>query len=93
MSKTNDGGPAFPHLGTYKGADGNYHPTPTQYEGMSLRAWLVGQAIAGLDLEEWIDKVLQDGTMNSKKAYGVIATHAIGVADAAIAALNQEPQQ
>lgn len=35
--KKNDGGPAFPHLGFYHGVDGNLHPTPTQYEGLSLR--------------------------------------------------------
>jgi hypothetical protein len=40
-----DGGPAFPHLGLYQGADGNLHPTPTQYEGLSLRDWFAGQAI------------------------------------------------
>lgn len=34
----NDGGPAFPNLG-YNNKD--------SYNGMSLRTWLVGQALAG----------------------------------------------
>ena len=47
MSQTNDGGPAFPHLDLYAGA-GNSQPTPTQYNGMSLRDWFAGQALAGM---------------------------------------------
>lgn len=35
----NDGGPAFPHDGRFTQS----HP------GMSLRAWLAGQALAGMD--------------------------------------------
>lgn len=47
MDQTNNGGPAFPHLDLYAGA-GNSQPTPTQYNGMSLRDYFAGQALAGL---------------------------------------------
>lgn len=43
MTQTNDGGPAFPHLDLYTGA-GNPHPTPVQYNGMSLRDWFAAHA-------------------------------------------------
>ena len=39
MEKTNDGGPAFPRTGA---------PYVQAYEGMSLRDWLAGQALAGI---------------------------------------------
>ena len=39
MTQPNDGGPAFPRSGS------NYVDTQ---EGMSLRDWLIGQALAGL---------------------------------------------
>jgi hypothetical protein len=48
MSTQNTGGPAFPHLGLYPGADGNLHPAPTMHGGMTLRDWFAGQALAGL---------------------------------------------
>lgn len=87
MSKINDGGPAFPNMGgALRGGDGTE-------SGMSIRAYLAGQAVAGLNLEEWIDRVLKDESMNSEKAYGVIATYAVGVADALIAELNKETLQ
>ena len=42
MDKINDGGPAFPQdLQGRRGDD-------PQYQGMSLRDWLIGQALAGL---------------------------------------------
>lgn len=43
-----DGGPAYPHLGLYPGADGNLHPTTTQHCGMTLRDWFAGQIVAGM---------------------------------------------
>lgn len=46
MSQIDNGGPAFPHLDLYAGA-GNSQPTPTQYNGMSLRDYFAGQALAG----------------------------------------------
>ncbi len=45
MSTQNTGGPAFPHLGLYPGADGNLHPAPTMHGGMTLRDWFAGQAL------------------------------------------------
>jgi hypothetical protein len=74
MSKFDDGGPAFPHLGLYAGADGNLHPQPTQYEGMSYHAWLVGCAVTGLTATEgW-----------GEDMSGAIARLALNIADAVI---------
>ena len=45
MKEINDGGPAFPRTGA---------PYVQAYEGMSLRDWFAGQALAGIgasDLE------------------------------------------
>ena len=44
MSRKNDGGPAFPHLG---GIDIQGH-TALPGRGMSLRDWFAGQALNGL---------------------------------------------
>ena len=44
MSAPNDGGPAFPIPGII-GADNNFIELPIQ--GMSLRDWFAGQALAG----------------------------------------------
>lgn len=54
MSQTNDGGPAFPHLDLYTGA-GNPQPAPVQYNGMTLRDWFAGQALAGMLSDHEVD--------------------------------------
>lgn len=48
LTKPADGGPAFPHLGLYQGADGNLHPTPTQHGGMSKRELYAALALSGM---------------------------------------------
>lgn len=46
MSKTNDGGPAFPVKRVCRDSQGIDHEIHEQ--GMSLRDWFAGQALAGL---------------------------------------------
>lgn len=43
-----DGGPAFPHLGLYKGIDGDLHPQATQHSGMTLRDYFAACALSRL---------------------------------------------
>ena len=50
MSKINDGGPAFPSTIQYFPDDKNAN----EEQGMTLRDWFAGQALAGL-LREGID--------------------------------------
>ena len=78
MSQTNDGGPAFPHLDLYAGA-GNSQPTPTQYNGMSLRDYFAGQALAGY---------LANAKAESRVA--VVAEWAYDYADAMLAERQKE---
>lgn len=68
MMKPNDGGPAFPC---------RKEDLPYGCEGMSLRAWLAGQALAGM--------ADSDGGIRD------IAHDAVRIADATIAELNAEP--
>jgi hypothetical protein len=68
---TNDGGPAFPHLALYPGADGNLHPFPTQYVGLSVRDYFAGQALVGL-LQDGVNAVT--GSALARDAY-LIADH------------------
>ena len=60
----NDGGPAFPW------GDDNL--------GMSLRAWLAGQAIAGFDISVMVPSET------------LIAARAVKIADATLKALQEE---
>ena len=76
----NDGGPAYPvqvkRNGYHTDKDGNLAVTIQSdtgfHEGMKLRDWFAGQALAGL---------MQDGWANS-----AVAKQAWGAADAMIAA-------
>jgi hypothetical protein len=64
-----DGGPAFPHLGLYQGADGNLHPTPTQYAGLNLRDWFAAHAPG---LEEDASRITVEGLAGpAPKAFDV----------------------
>jgi hypothetical protein len=70
-----DGGPAFP---------------VTEYgNGMSLRDWFAGQALAGLNIDDWCDSVTTDPTMDAGRAYGALAKFAYNAADAMIAERNR----
>jgi hypothetical protein len=74
MTQTNDGGPAFP-------SDHGHTPDGTwnQSQGMSLRDWFAGQALAGMFRHKgWINTVDGDETEAAARAYRI--------ADAMIAA-------
>jgi hypothetical protein len=51
MSMTNDGGPAFPRPAAFSNAE---RTACTEQDGMTLRDWFAGQALAGL-LRDGID--------------------------------------
>lgn len=74
-NKVGDGGAAFPTGSPEHGGS----------SGMTLKQYFAGQALAGLNIEEWIDKALEDDSMGTAKAYGSIARYTHGVADAMIA--------
>lgn len=54
MSKTNNGGPAFPLFVQEEGC------MPSVSEGMSLRDWFAGQALAGLTVTGFSAAYLAD---------------------------------
>jgi hypothetical protein len=70
MSTINDGGPAFP-VGS---------PTHRGYEGMTLRDWFAGQALAGL-----IADPSRDGSADDRARY------AYAYADAMLRAREVKP--
>ena len=85
MSDTiKDGGPAFPVLEYFKGADGNIHPEPTIQSGMSLRDWFAGRIAA---------RFAEPLLMNGQKSAGVtremqlhqISSDSYAIADAMLA--------
>lgn len=67
-----DGGPAFPTK--LDGADAN--SAPTRHGGMSLRAWLAGQALSGL-------------SHHIIMADDAVANRCVDLADAVIAVLTE----
>jgi hypothetical protein len=69
--QTNNGGPAFPNLGYNKEAN---------YNGMSLRDYFAGQALAGM--------LSNPECITGRPA---VAVHAYGYADAMIAAREVKP--
>ena len=83
MAKQNDGGPAFPR--PYSEDKFNEEQLPSQ-QGMSLRAYLAGQALAGLlparDSEGRTPVSAQDVEWSAKLA--------VRYADALLAALQKE---
>jgi len=70
----NDGGPAFPQTNdSWHGSDG-YDPVP---EGLSLRDWFAGQALAG-----WMsDPSVEAASLGARK---IAADRCYAVADAMI---------
>ena len=76
MTKIDDGGPAFPN----KDAFGNMIP------GMSLRAWLAGQALTGI--QAFLYGAAKDGALKTDVDDRTVAKCACAIADAVIAALK-----
>ena len=74
--KINDGGPAFPVIPPEGRADG--FPSPA--EGMSLRDWFAGQALAGM----WVGRE-SDFLRIESPAANDIARSAFKIADAMLA--------
>jgi hypothetical protein len=74
MSNINDGGPAFPSTIQYFPDDKNAN----EEQGMTLRDWFAGQALAGMLIGEWL----------SDKG---VATLAYEYADAMLAAREVKP--
>lgn len=75
----NDGGPAFPYVDEWPGEAG---PVREYGSGMSLRAYLAGQALAGLTADAALRCDASD-----------FAAAAISLADATLAALNETDEQ
>ena len=86
-----DGGPAYPHLGLYRGAGGDLHPAPTQHGGMSLRAWLAGQALAGLVANPGgpIQANAMSGWSYTNCTIEQVADEACRIADAMLVSLSE----
>jgi hypothetical protein len=74
--KINDGGPAFP----------NSKPT-TGEDGMSLRDWFAGQALAGLVGSECIHLAIPNGAQTDKS----MAQMSFELADAMLRAREVQP--
>lgn len=75
MSTTNDGGQAYPTVREYQHGGGAGYE---RIDGMSLREWFAGQALAGL----------ATGAPERKLSPAQVATLSYGYADAMIAARN-----
>ena len=74
MTKPNDGGPAFPNKG-----DNTQGPHSHNYDGMTLRQWYAGQALASVTSED----------LNRWPSAAHIAEWCRSVADALIAELKK----
>jgi len=73
----NNGGPAFPSQpGMMSLEDGKV--TPVGFEGMSLRDWFAGQALAGISAE-LVRLALEDG-VSQEVAAARVGEGAVGVA-------------
>jgi hypothetical protein len=79
-----DGGPAFPHqvrVHDYDPATGLRVISPITDEGMSLRDWFVGQALAG-----WLGSYGADSNHPVlNETTGMVAQHSYAMADAMLA--------
>lgn len=86
MSEINDGGPAFPipSVGTGDPRDG----MTSGSEGMSLRDYFAGQALAGV-MQDWINYRKSDGGYIDDETHELIAEDAYGIADAMLKARGQ----
>ena len=78
MSRSNNGGPAFPRTGFLSSLEGNTAIAYDNYpqDGMSLRDWFAGQALAGI----------MAGGSDTSNAVEWAPEEAYAVADAMLAA-------
>ena len=65
MSKINDGGPAFPSTIQYFPDDKNAN----EEQGMTLRDWFAGQALAGMGVECTSDEFCHSSVAECAYAY------------------------
>ena len=86
MSKTKDGGPAFPTTREIRDSSGQLCGTES-FPGMSLRAWLAGMAMQGICSTLTPERVKEhyDGTLGGK----IVAKASVVIADAMIAELEK----
>lgn len=84
MTQPNNGGPAFPR-------DSYIHPRGEfewPNDGMSLRAWLAGQALASIGSDYHASGEVNE---QAKAHAAMIAEHVCNIADAIIAKLEENP--
>lgn len=79
----NDGGPAFPQLGTAWNADGHCYELSMSIDGMSLRDYFAAKALTGVHAEYL---VMLDGRDCTRDDYHNIAADAYTLADAMLKA-------
>jgi len=78
MNKVNDGGPAFPSAAMPTATDERNE----QRDGMTLRDWFAGQALAGVLANSDLTKFLC--SLDPSNGHDKIAAHSIAFADAMI---------
>jgi len=86
--KTSDGGPAFPHTdeGRYEERNGVQAFVCTKGgNGMTLRDWFAGQALAGLLSDEMLAETTRQGKEHGIQPESLIAVLAYKTADAMLA--------
>lgn len=81
MSRIDDGGPAFPRPMSHDG-NGSRAEAFSAHEGMSLRDWFAGQALAGMLADPDVGCTPE----HAHKFVGVVAIEAYQMADAMLAA-------
>ena len=69
------------------------HASPNSeiQEGMTLRDWFAGQALAGIVSGDWAMAITDAGQTAGLRSEASIALGAYEIADAMLAARNQEP--
>jgi len=86
MTKTNDGGPAFPKNLQFSGMGYCANISAELTGGMSLRDWFAGQALCGI----MGNSEHRDPLDNTESGCRVAAEHAYKVADAMIAERSKQ---
>ena len=81
----NDGGPAFPRqLKQVDNPDAHDFEALQAQKGMSVRTWLVGQAISGLAAAEMYSVIMafsQDNKLPSKEHWKTLVESVVGTAE------------